>query len=719
MKLCRLKLKNLNSFRGEQEIDFESGLLSDAALVAITGPTGAGKTTLLDAICVALYGKTPRLSGTGSQHARHLISHGEKEGFAEVHFMANATRYVAVWSLRRGSSAEVRLSYAEDNKLISDKLSSQGKTLGSSQRAVSEEVESILGLDFNAFRRSVMLAQGEFAAFLKAKQENRRQILEATAGIRIYDLLRQALNDKVKEVEAANADVLDKLNKIPEASQEQLTEAEAVFGRLQSEAETVGARSQHIQDKKRREEKRKEDYEKLQSSKERRNELANQQPEIDTLQTTLENANRAQRLLSEKQMYDTATSDFEGAEKALRVATVEKTEAEGHVKSEQTVYDEKEKVYQTTSDEHAQKMPLYRNAKLDVARAADQFAEADKRTVGLGDLDDEIDPLSEQLTNSETEQTELQRQIEEVQTFLEKNPLPADRHQRLNRATGLLTQLTSHETQLETTLASKVQSEKNMSSLKQEIDKLSDTHKKRLAEKTEAETALKTAITELDNLQTAGTREEWDTRKQQASRAYPIVQGYEEGAVDGENILEQVNELHRTLSKLNRELVQIEAELREQTEICRHAAETVERCEEALRSEMLTNPINQLRQHLHTGEPCLVCGSTDHPYAGVVESENEERRQDAENALDTAKAEAQAAQDRMQVFKTKQMQTEHDSRNAVNQSEELTMEAGALRDKKEVLDRQWKEMRPDLEASFDSIVEQDVDITVDWDSRAD
>ena len=80
--------------------------------------------------------------------------------------------------------------------MISDKLSTRGKSLGSSQNTVSEEVESILGLDFDAFRRSVMLAQGEFAAFLKASNEDRRTILEATAGISIYDILKKVLNDK-------------------------------------------------------------------------------------------------------------------------------------------------------------------------------------------------------------------------------------------------------------------------------------------------------------------------------------------------------------------------------------------------------------------------------------------------------------------------------------------------------------------------------------------
>ena len=269
MKICRLKLKNLNSFREEIDIDFESPLLADASLVAITGPTGAGKTTLLDAICVGLYGKTPRLSGTGSQNPNHLVSHGEKEGFVEVHFMANGTRYIATWSMSRRGSAKVQLSYAADGKLISDKLSTRGKSLGSSERTVSEEVASILGLDFGAFRRSVMLAQGEFAAFLKASQEDRRKILEATAGIHIYDVLRQALLNKVREVEAATADILDKLKQIPEASPEQLTAAEMELDRLKSETNTLETQSQKIQAEKDGEIKRKADFERLQSSEDR------------------------------------------------------------------------------------------------------------------------------------------------------------------------------------------------------------------------------------------------------------------------------------------------------------------------------------------------------------------------------------------------------------------------------------------------------------------
>jgi len=711
MKLCKLKLKNLNSFRKPIELDFENPPLGDASLAAITGPTGAGKTTLLDAICVSLYGKTPRLSGTGSQHPRHLISHGEKEGFAEVHFIASETRYVAVWSLRRGSPAEVRLSYAEDNKLISDKLSSKGKTFGSSQRTVSEEVESILGLDFDAFRRSVMLAQGEFAAFLKAKQEDRRQILEATAGIHIYDLLRQALNEKVNEVEAANADVLDKLNKIPEASQEQLTEAVTGLDGLQAEVEALGTQSRHIQNKKQREEGRTADFERLQSSKNRQNELIDQQPEIDTLQMTLENANRADRLRPEKQMYDTAKSDLENAEKALDTATTEKTEAAAQVKTDQTVYDEKEKAYQTTSDEHAQEMPLYRNAKLDVARASDQFTEADKQATALVDMDKQIDEVSHQFAERQTERTELQKQITAAQTFLDENPLPLDRQQRLTRATGLQAKLNSQENQLETELVNKTNTEKNLSSLKREIKKLTNARQECLSKKAAAETALEDATADLNALLATGTHEEWTDRKQQAARAYPILQGSEKILNELEDLGNMLERIADTISTQDAGLGQIEKELREQTEVYRRAAEAVEHCEAARESLLLANPINQLRQHLHTGEPCLVCGATEHPSAGVVETESEESLQHAENALEHAKAEMQTAQDQMQVLKMRQIQIQQDKENAINQCSEMAAEAKVLQDEVKLLDRQWEQISPDFNRAFDSVLEQDVIIS--------
>ena len=684
MKLCRLKLQNLNSFRDPVDIDFETPPLDDASLVAITGPTGAGKTTLLDAICVALYGKTPRLSGTTSQHPRHLISHGETEGFAEVYFEANNTRYHATWSIKRKGSPKAQL-FDDSGKLITTK--------------VAQEIESILGLDFGAFRRSVMLAQGEFAAFLKASSEERRTILEATAGVSIYDVLKQALNDKVNEVEAAHAEVIKKIEGIPEASPEQVAEAEKELSRLEEDAKRLGAEIQRIQKEKARETKRTEDFETLQSSKRRQEALLDQQPRIDALASERKLAEKAQDLLPEKRDFDNATVELEKAKEAFRIATTEKMEAEKQTEVDQVDFEAKEAVYQRASAERDRKVEAYTAAKLNVQRATAQFAEAKKRDPDLADLDKQIDALKSELTEKQTEQTQLQARIDEAQTFLDINHLPANSPQRLTDATGLLAELTAYQKLLETASASKTRTEKKMSSLNQEIKKLSNTHAEILSEKTEAETTLEDATTELNKLLATGTREEWVARTQQAAKAQPIAQKYETTQNNLADFENQLNALNDTAAELAAELEQGETDLANQTEVYQEATKVVQRCEVERDSAKWANSVNQLRQHLHTGEPCRVCGATEHPYANVVEDENKNLLQDAETALAAARTQAQAAQDRLQALGTKQAQTEQNRHNNAEQIQDCHAEIEELRSEIGQLLTEWQEIYPDADIS--------------------
>ena len=110
MKLLKIRLKNLNSFKREVELNFEEKPLNEAPLLAITGPTGSGKTTLLDALCVALYNKTPRLGGTGNRNVVNLISQGANEGFSEVLFEVNRTRYLSEWTVKRNRKGDLKPS---------------------------------------------------------------------------------------------------------------------------------------------------------------------------------------------------------------------------------------------------------------------------------------------------------------------------------------------------------------------------------------------------------------------------------------------------------------------------------------------------------------------------------------------------------------------------------------------------------------------------------
>lgn len=706
MKLCKLKLKNLNSFRGEVELDFEKSPLDDVSLVAITGPTGAGKTTLLDAICVALYGKTPRLSGTGSQHPNHLISHGEKEGFAEVHFMANGTPYLATWSLKRGSSPKVQLFYADNGKLISNKLSKQGKSLGSSQNTVGEEVTAILGLDFDAFKRSVMLAQGEFAAFLKAKAEKRRTILEATAGIDIYDELRKALNNKVGAVEVEHAAVLQKLGVIPEVSREQLEEAETERGRLQTVADVLAGESQQIQMENARETERKAEFAKLQSSEERQKALLNRQPGIEALAAEQAGADRANRLLPEKQSFDTAKSELQKARAALHQAEREFTDAQAQSEVHQADFDIKAEAYQTTKAEGAQKTEAYREAKSDIASANVQFQLAEERKPRLQRLDEEIYTSSAALIDNSKTQATLKAEIGRAETFLAQHPIPLDSRPRLNRANVLLTEHQWKQHQLAEKLNDQATLAPHISELKAELSMLQKKHATLLAQKDNKADKLAAADAELSTLQAEGSREEWGIRKQHAVDAQAIAQKCEAAQTQLSESENRSRQLREEESALSTQLEQLTGDLVSQSQACRSADEAVLICDAEREAALLASPINKLRQHLHSGEPCRVCGAMEHPYAGNVEPESEERQETAENALADARARAKTEHERKTTLEQKKIHIGRYKSSIDEQIEVSRAELEKWTDQTELLFEQWQAIYPNADISSAWVCQQ-------------
>lgn len=192
MKINALTLKNLNSLRGEFRLDFDAPPLADAGIFAITGPTGAGKTTILDAICVALYGQTPRLpSGSSSE----LLTRNTGECFAEVEFTVEQGRFRSRWSRRRARGRADGNLQPTVMELVSISTEGEEQIVEDQVRQVVDRVEELTGLDFARFTRSVMLAQGSFASFLKAKDNERAELLERMTGTRLYSFISvQAFN---------------------------------------------------------------------------------------------------------------------------------------------------------------------------------------------------------------------------------------------------------------------------------------------------------------------------------------------------------------------------------------------------------------------------------------------------------------------------------------------------------------------------------------------
>lgn len=210
MKILAIRGKNLASLAGEFEVDFEQEPLKSAGLFAISGPTGAGKSTLLDALCMALYEKTPRLLKAGGiglpdvgdntisqQDARNLLRRGTAEGYAEVDFVGNdGIAYRARWSVRRargkagGGLQKTGMSLQQLPEL---------QPIGGTNKEVLTEIVHRIGLSFDQFTRAVLLAQNEFSAFLKADDNERGELLETLTGSAIYSALSQRAYARAKE----------------------------------------------------------------------------------------------------------------------------------------------------------------------------------------------------------------------------------------------------------------------------------------------------------------------------------------------------------------------------------------------------------------------------------------------------------------------------------------------------------------------------------------
>ncbi|GGH14823.1 hypothetical protein FAZ19_07150 [Sphingobacterium alkalisoli] len=211
MKILAIRIKNLASLEGQTEIDFTSEPLCSAGIFAITGSTGAGKSTILDALCLALYGKTPRylqakevgieihdVQGTkiGQGDVRGILRDGTAEGFAEVDFVGiDGQQYRSTWSVRRARNKAEGSMQADSIVLknITSHIDIPGK-----KAETYKEIERLVGLNFEQFTRSVLLAQGDFTAFMKASKDEKSSLLEKLTGTHIYSEISKRIYDNYK-----------------------------------------------------------------------------------------------------------------------------------------------------------------------------------------------------------------------------------------------------------------------------------------------------------------------------------------------------------------------------------------------------------------------------------------------------------------------------------------------------------------------------------------
>ena len=220
MRIERVIIENLNSLAGRFEIDLCDRAYS-GGLFAIVGPSGAGKTTVMDAMCLALYGRTPRI-GTISDTQDELMNKNEAGCAAEVVFTSRGKRYMS--RFEHGRTVRGSKPFRAVKREVFEHDAGQWKQLADSIRGTETVIEELTGLNFERFTRSIMLAQFRFAEFLQANSNDRAAILEQMTDMGLYRRISTAAYDRAKQARLA---LQQTRARIEEVSAEVLSEAEA------------------------------------------------------------------------------------------------------------------------------------------------------------------------------------------------------------------------------------------------------------------------------------------------------------------------------------------------------------------------------------------------------------------------------------------------------------------------------------------------------------
>ncbi len=195
MKILNIYFKNINSLEGESRIHFDKAPIVDGGVFAITGPNGSGKSSVLDAITLGLYGETFRFD----RPAEHVMTKSTADSFAEVEFELAKDKYKATWRVARADGNASGELLPAEMKLIH--LNGSETVLEENVQKVREKMLELTGMDFHKFSKSMVLAQGDFAAFLNALDSERMDILEKISGNDIYQEYAQQAEEKYSQAQ--------------------------------------------------------------------------------------------------------------------------------------------------------------------------------------------------------------------------------------------------------------------------------------------------------------------------------------------------------------------------------------------------------------------------------------------------------------------------------------------------------------------------------------
>jgi exonuclease SbcC len=619
MKILAIRIQNLASLEGDARIDFTQEPLSTAGIFAITGPTGAGKSTILDALCLALYAKTPRykqaesgieVKNINQGDVRGILRDGTADGLAEVDFVGiDQQHYRATWSVRRARNRTDGKLQDYDMSLenISTNVAIPGK-----KTELLKEIERLVGLNFEQFTRSVLLAQGDFTAFLKAGKDEKASLLEKLTGTQVYSEISIRIFERHREEAQQLRDLNLQRQGIPTLTPEELELLAAQKEELVSTTKKLEQRITQLDLEIAWYQQLHTLQKQLEAALTQHNEATAAKAEAAPCMAKLQQVERVQAVRTPVENLHITRQQQTEREEQLR----QQQEMFDRLTSEQKLHDQALQQAETTLKKNTQVQeevqPLLNSAKaLDV-----QLAEKQKQVSQAGqDLEAaraKQQQLGATLTVKEQEVITTEKEIDRLTQWKTEN---SSRQAVAEHESLILSKLQDATKWVDT--------ERDLLSRLQKIDRYTGQlqEKKATLEQQQAGLGitLQKARQEYDTTQAALATVPVQTLEQDRSRADVTVQQLTEATAHWRLLYTAQQEQERIVGKLEAQQLDL-ARQREQLsrtegelEKARLQKETSWHMLEKARLAATEN-VEKLRTQLIPDEACPVCGSEKHPY---------------------------------------------------------------------------------------------------------
>ncbi len=657
MIIQKLRFANLNSLQGEWEIDFTRPEYLSDGLFAITGPTGSGKSTILDAICLALYGQTPRL-GRITKSSNEIMARHAGDCFAEVTFATASGAYRCHWSQHRSRHKRGGELQAQKHE-ISDAAS--GAVIQTKLQETLQEVEARTGMDFDRFTRSMLLAQGAFAKFLLADADERAPVLEQITGTELYSTISMKVHERRRnemarlerlqlecegirllsdeELQALETERAERIEKERELNAgvesdsaalrwlQEIARLEASLAAIGSEAEALDAEREAFR------------------ADEERLRLARNAAAVEPLYAVL-TLKRAQLQRDSEEL---------AAKEARR------PDAERQQQTAEAQHEAAEKALASAQESVAEAKPLIAAARQLDAAIEGKRQDAGRRKRELEALEERRARFAAERASSSASVESSRNELQELRVWLEEHRVDASLVGALSGIRHAFDELRP-AAERERTAASGIASvQQAIGQLRDEIAKIELESKASQAAFDEARQALddrKSSFTaRLDGSTLKALRVDLDLLRERRRLLEEIVVLYK----SGKELLPKITELGANIEALESKEADATRKLEHARELLAHAEREAAAQEKLARLADRVRSLEEERSHLATGQPCPLCGSEHHPYAGeTIPPKSDEAAFDAakravqEHSRSVRELEIGVAERRMEIEQTRE-----------------------------------------------------------------